>query len=158
MWACIFTVDCMINRFMEAAILEAKKSYQLGEVPVGAVIVKDGQIIGKGFNQKESSNDATAHAEILAIKEACKTLGSWRLDDCSMYVTLEPCPMCAGAILESRIKRVYIGAESERTGAAGTVVDILNNSYLGSKTEVYFGIMEEECKTLLKDFFENLRG
>ncbi|AEM77567.1 tRNA(adenine34) deaminase [Thermoanaerobacter thermohydrosulfuricus] len=148
----------MINRFMEAAILEAKKSYQLGEVPVGAVIVKDGQIIGKGFNQKESSNDATAHAEILAIKEACKTLGSWRLDDCSMYVTLEPCPMCAGAILESRIKRVYIGAESERTGAAGTVVDILNNSYLGSKTEVYFGIMEEECKTLLKDFFENLRG
>lgn len=157
MWACIFTVDCMINRFMEAAILEAKKSYQLGEVPVGAVIVKDGQIIGKGFNQKESSNDATAHAEILAIKEACKTLGSWRLDDCSMYVTLEPCPMCAGAILESRIKRVYIGAESERTGAAGTVVDILNNSYLGSKTEVYFGIMEEECKTLLKDFFENLR-
>ncbi|EGD52028.1 CMP/dCMP deaminase, zinc-binding [Thermoanaerobacter ethanolicus JW 200] len=148
----------MINRFMEAAILEAKKSYQLGEVPVGAVIVKDGQIIGKGFNQKESSNDATTHAEILAIKEACKTLGSWRLDDCSMYVTLEPCPMCAGAILESRIKRVYIGAESERTGAAGTVVDILNNSYLGSKTEVYFGIMEEECKTLLKDFFENLRG
>ncbi|SFE41500.1 tRNA(adenine34) deaminase [Thermoanaerobacter thermohydrosulfuricus] len=148
----------MINRFMEAAILEAKKSYQLGEVPVGAVIVKDGQIIGKGFNQKESSNDATAHAEILAIKEACKTLDSWRLDDCSMYVTLEPCPMCAGAILESRIKRVYIGAESERTGAAGTVVDILNNSYLGSKTEVYFGIMEEECKTLLKDFFENLRG
>ncbi|MBE3591451.1 MAG: nucleoside deaminase [Thermoanaerobacter sp.] len=148
----------MINRFMEAAILEAKKSYQLGEVPVGAVIVKDGQIIGKGFNQKESSNDATAHAEILAIKEACKTLGSWRLDDCSIYVTLEPCPMCAGAILESRIKRVYIGAESERTGAAGTVVDILNNNYLVSKTEVYFGIMEEECKTLLKDFFENLRG
>ncbi|HHW56457.1 MAG TPA: nucleoside deaminase [Clostridia bacterium] len=148
----------MINKFMEAAILEAKKSYQLGEVPVGAVIVKDGQIIGKGFNQKESSNDATAHAEILAIKEACKTLGSWRLDDCSMYVTLEPCPMCVGAILESRIKRVYIGAESERTGAAGTVVNILNNKDLGSKTEVYFGIMEEECKALLKDLFENLRG
>jgi len=142
---------------MEAALLEAKKSYQLGEVPVGAVIVKEGQIIGRGFNQKESTNDATAHAEIIAIKEACKTLGSWRLDDCSMYVTLEPCPMCAGAILEARIKRVYIGAESDKSGAAGTVVDILNNSYLGSKTEVYFGIMEEECKTLLKDFFENLR-
>ncbi|ABY91354.1 tRNA adenosine(34) deaminase TadA [Thermoanaerobacter brockii subsp. lactiethylicus] len=147
----------MINKFMEAALLEAKKSYQLGEVPVGAVIVKEGQIIGRGFNQKESTNDATAHAEIIAIKEACKTLGSWRLDDCSMYVTLEPCPMCAGAILEARIKRVYIGAESDKSGAAGTVVDILNNSYLGSKTEVYFGIMEEECKTLLKDFFENLR-
>ncbi|AIS51255.1 tRNA-specific adenosine deaminase TadA [Thermoanaerobacter kivui] len=147
----------MINKFMEAAILEAKKSYQLGEVPVGAVIVKGRQIIGRGFNQKESANDATAHAEILAIREACKTLGSWRLDDCSMYVTLEPCPMCAGAILEARIKRVYIGAESDKSGAAGTVVDILNNSYLGSKTEVYFGIMEEECKTLLKDFFENLR-
>ncbi|MGI1689851.1 nucleoside deaminase [Thermoanaerobacter uzonensis] len=148
----------MINKFMEAALLEAKKSYLLGEVPVGAVIVKDGQIIGRGFNQKESSNDATAHAEILAIKEACKTLGSWRLDDCSIYVTLEPCSMCAGAILEARIKRVYIGAESDKSGAAGTAVDILNNSYLGSKTEVYFGIMEEECKTLLKDFFENLRG
>ena len=147
----------MINKFMEAALLEAKKSYQLGEVPVGAVIVKEGQIIGRGFNQKESTNDATAHAEIIAIKEACKTLGSWRPDDCSMYVTLEPCPMCAGAILEARIKRVYIGAESDKSGAAGTVVDILNNSYLGSKTEVYFGIMEEECKTLLKDFFENLR-
>jgi len=142
---------------MEAAILEAKKSYQSGEVPVGAVIVKEGQIIGRGFNQKESTNDATAHAEIIAIKEACETLGSWRLDGCSMYVTLEPCPMCAGAILESRIKRVYIGEESDKSGAAGTVVDILNNSYLGSKTEVYFGIMEEECKTLLEDFFENLR-
>jgi len=147
----------MINKFMEAAILEAKKSYQSGEVPVGAVIVKEGQIIGRGFNQKESTNDATAHAEIIAIKEACETLGSWRLDGCSMYVTLEPCPMCAGAILESRIKRVYIGEESDKSGAAGTVVDILNNSYLGSKTEVYFGIMEEECKTLLEDFFENLR-
>jgi len=153
----LLAVEYMINKFMEAALLEAKKSYQLGEVPVGAVIVKEGQIIGRGFNQKESTNDATAHAEIIAIKEACKTLGSWRLDDCSMYVTLEPCPMCAGAILEARIKRVYIGAESDKSGAAGTVVDILNNSYLGSKTEVYFGIMEEECKTLLKDFFENLR-
>jgi len=153
----LLAVGYMINKFMEAALLEAKKSYQLGEVPVGAVIVKEGQIIGRGFNQKESTNDATAHAEIIAIKEACKTLGSWRLDDCSMYVTLEPCPMCAGAILEARIKRVYIGAESDKSGAAGTVVDILNNSYLGSKTEVYFGIMEEECKTLLKDFFENLR-
>ena len=153
----MLAVEYMINKFMEAALLEAKKSYQLGEVPVGAVIVKEGQIIGRGFNQKESTNDATAHAEIIAIKEACKTLGSWRLDDCSMYVTLEPCPMCAGAILEARIKRVYIGAESDKSGAAGTVVDILNNNYLGSKTEVYFGIMEEECKTLLKDFFENLR-
>ncbi|MDP9751832.1 tRNA adenosine(34) deaminase TadA [Thermoanaerobacter pentosaceus] len=147
----------MINRFMEAAILEAKKSYQLGEVPVGAVIVKDGQIIGKGFNQKESSNDATAHAEILAIKEACKTLGSWRLDDCSMYVTLEPCPMCAGAILEARIKRVYIGTESDKSGAAGTVINLLNNPDLGSKTEVYFGIMEDECKMLLENFFKTLR-
>ncbi|KUK34807.1 MAG: CMP/dCMP deaminase, zinc-binding, partial [Caldanaerobacter subterraneus] len=86
----MLAVEYMINKFMEAALLEAKKSYQLGEVPVGAVIVKEGQIIGRGFNQKESTNDATAHAEIIAIKEACKTLGSWRLDDCSMYVTLEP--------------------------------------------------------------------
>jgi len=142
---------------MKAAILEANKSYQLREVPVGAVIVKDDQIIGRGFNQKEATNDATAHAEIMAIKEACKTLGSWRLDDCSMYVTLEPCPMCAGAILEARIKRVYIGTESDKSGAAGTVINLLNNPDLGSKTEVYFGIMEDECKMLLENFFKTLR-
>ncbi|ADH59883.1 CMP/dCMP deaminase zinc-binding protein [Thermoanaerobacter mathranii subsp. mathranii str. A3] len=147
----------MINKFMKAAILEANKSYQLREVPVGAVIVKDDQIIGRGFNQKEATNDATAHAEIMAIKEACKTLGSWRLDDCSMYVTLEPCPMCAGAILEARIKRVYIGTESDKSGAAGTVINLLNNPDLGSKTEVYFGIMEDECKMLLENFFKTLR-
>jgi len=147
----------MINKFMKAAILEANKSYQLREVPVGAVIVKDDQIIGRGFNQKEATNDVTAHAEIMAIKEACKTLGSWRLDDCSMYVTLEPCPMCAGAILEARIKRVYIGTESDKSGAAGTVINLLNNPDLGSKTEVYFGIMEDECKMLLENFFKTLR-
>ncbi|ADD01361.1 MULTISPECIES: tRNA adenosine(34) deaminase TadA [Thermoanaerobacter] len=147
----------MINKFMKAAILEANKSYQLREVPVGAVIVKDDQIIGRGFNQKEATNDVTAHAEIMAIKEACKTLGSWRLDDCSIYVTLEPCPMCAGAILEARIKRVYIGTESDKSGAAGTVINLLNNPDLGSKTEVYFGIMEDECKMLLENFFKTLR-
>ncbi|MFV9568707.1 tRNA adenosine(34) deaminase TadA [Thermoanaerobacter mathranii] len=147
----------MINKFMKAAILEANKSYQLREVPVGAVIVKDDQIIGRGFNQKEATNDVTAHAEIMAIKEACKTLGSWRLDDCSIYVTLEPCPMCAGAILEARIKRVYIGTESDKSGAVGTVINLLNNPDLGSKTEVYFGIMEDECKMLLENFFKTLR-
>ncbi|MGB9780442.1 tRNA adenosine(34) deaminase TadA [Caldanaerobacter sp.] len=147
----------MANKFMEEALKEAKKSFELGEVPVGAVIVKDGEIIARGHNQKESSNDATAHAEIIAIREACKRLGSWRLEDCSLYVTMEPCPMCAGAIVEARIKRVYIGTESPKTGAAGSVINILNNKDLGTNTEVYFGIMEEEAKELLKKFFENLR-
>ncbi|KHO61544.1 adenosine deaminase [Thermoanaerobacter sp. YS13] len=147
----------MANKFMEEALKEAKKSYELGEVPVGAVIVKNGEIIAKGHNQKESSNNATAHAEIIAIREACRRLGNWRLEDCSLYVTMEPCPMCAGAIVEARIKRVYIGTESPKEGAAGSVINILNNKDLGTSTEVYFGIMEEEAKGLLKKFFENLR-
>lgn len=147
----------MTNKFMDEALKEAEKSFRLGEVPVGAVIVKDGEIIARGYNQKESSKDATAHAEIIAIKEACRRLGSWRLDDCALYVTLEPCPMCAGAIVEARIERVYIGAESPKEGAAGSVINILNNDKLRTNTEVYFGIMEEESNKLLKEFFENLR-
>jgi len=147
----------MYLSFMEAAILEAKKSLKLGEVPVGAVVVKDGTIIGRGFNKKETLNDPTAHAEIIAIKEACKSTNNWRLDNCSIYVTMEPCPMCAGAIAEAKIKKVYIGAISDKSGAAGTVIDVLNNSQLGNKTEVYFGIREEDCKNLIKDFFKKLR-
>ncbi|MGB9680102.1 MAG: nucleoside deaminase [Thermoanaerobacteraceae bacterium] len=147
----------MYLSFMEAAILEAKKSLKLGEVPVGAVVVKDGTIIGRGFNKKETLNDPTAHAEIIAIKEACKATNNWRLDNCSIYVTMEPCPMCAGAIAEAKIKKVYIGALSDKSGAAGTVIDVLNNIQLGNKTEVYFGIREEDCKNLIKDFFKKLR-
>ena len=137
---------------MKSAIDEALLSFKLGEMPVGAVVVKDGIIIGRGHNLKETEKDATQHAEINAIKDACKSIGDWRLNGASLYVTLEPCPMCAGAIIESRIKRVYIGAESRDSGAAGTVYDLLNK-----KTEVYFGIMEDECKKLINDFFSRLR-
>ncbi|WP_038069140.1 MULTISPECIES: nucleoside deaminase [Thermoanaerobacterium] len=142
----------MYNEFMKSAIDEAMLSFKLGEMPVGAVVVKDGIIIGRGHNLKETEKDATQHAEINAIKEACKSVGDWRLNGASLYVTLEPCPMCAGAIIESRIKRVYIGAESRDSGAAGTVYDLLNK-----KAEVYFGIMEDECKNLINDFFSRLR-
>lgn len=137
---------------MQCAIDEAVLSLKLGEMPVGAVVVKDGIIIGKGHNLKETEKDATQHAEINAIKDACINIGNWRLNDASLYVTLEPCPMCAGAIIESRIKRVYIGAESRDSGAAGTAYDFLNK-----KVDVYFGIMEDDCKKLISDFFSRLR-
>ncbi|WP_253666971.1 nucleoside deaminase [Thermoanaerobacterium thermosaccharolyticum] len=142
----------MYNKYMQCAIDEAVLSLKLGEMPVGAVVVKDGIIIGKGHNLKETEKDATQHAEINAIKDACINIGNWRLNDASLYVTLEPCPMCAGAIIESRIKRVYIGAESRDSGAAGTAYDFLNK-----KVDVYFGIMEDDCKKLISDFFSRLR-
>lgn len=142
----------MYNKFMQVAIIEATKSLAMGEMPVGAVVVKDGIIIGRGHNLKETKKDATQHAEINAIKDACKNLGNWRLDGCSIYVTLEPCPMCAGAVVESRIKRVYIGTENHNYCAIGTVFDFLNKN-----KEVYLGIMEDDSKKLIDDFFKRLR-
>ena len=136
---------------------EAHKAYEINEVPIGAVIVKDGEIVGRGFNQKESLKDATLHSEITAIKEACNNLGGWRLPGCTMYVTLEPCPMCAGAIVNSRIDRLVIGAKDLKTGACGSVLDITNNKMLNHQPEVKFGILEEECSKLLKEFFAGLR-
>jgi tRNA(adenine34) deaminase len=147
----------MFNKFMQEALNEAEKSLHLGEVPVGAVVVKDGIIIGRGHNLKETSNDGTMHAEIIAIKNACRNLNNWRLSNCDLFVTLEPCLMCAGAIIETRIRRVYIGAENANSGAAGTVYDILGKKSLNSTSDIYFGIMGEECKNLLKNFFEKLR-
>jgi tRNA(adenine34) deaminase len=143
--------------FMREALKEAHKAYEINEVPIGAVIVKDGEIIGRGFNQKESLKDATLHSEITAIKEACNNLGGWRLPGCTMYVTLEPCPMCAGAIVNSRIDRLVIGAKDLKTGACGSVLDITNNKMLNHQPEVKFGILEEECSKLLKEFFAGLR-
>lgn len=138
---------------MERAILEAKKAD--GEITVGAVIVKNGEIISSAHNQKEELNDVTAHAEILAIRMAEKKLSSWRLEDCEMFVTLEPCPMCAWAIVQSRIKTVYFGSYDTNYGALGSVIDVrkLSNSPL----KVYGGIMEKDCDELLKKCFENLR-
>ncbi|NLK63939.1 MAG: nucleoside deaminase [Tissierellia bacterium] len=143
--------------FMREALNEAYKAYEINEVPIGAVIVKDGEVIGRGFNQKETLKDATLHSEITAIKEACKNLGGWRLPGCTMYVTLEPCPMCAGAIVNSRIERLVIGAKDLKTGACGSVLDITNNQKLNHQPKVLFGVLEKECTIILQDFFIKLR-
>lgn len=138
---------------MRRAIDLAKKAN--GEIPVGAIIVKDGEILAETFNQKEVLNDVTAHAEILAIREAEKKLGRWRLDDCEMYVTLEPCPMCAWAIINSRIKTVYFGAYDHNYGALGSAIDL--RKLANSKLKVYGGIMEKECTEVLNEFFDKMR-
>ncbi len=145
------------NKFMKQALKEAKKAYEKLEVPVGAVIVKDGKIIAKAHNLKETKTDTTKHAEILAIQKASKKLESWRLLDCEMYITLEPCSMCAGAIINSRIKKVYIGALDEKTGAAGFVLNLFEDYKFNHKVEVEKGVMQEECENILKDFFKMLR-
>ena len=143
--------------FMKEALKEAKKAYKKLEVPVGVVIVKDGEIIAKAYNQKEEKNSPIKHAEIIAIEKACKKLNNWRLNDCEMYVTLEPCPMCAGAIVNSRIKKVYIGAAQQKTGACGSKVDIIDEYKTETKIDIEFGIMQEKCLNILQDFFKELR-
>ena len=143
--------------YMRQAIKEAEKAYKKLEVPVGAIIVKDEKIIARAHNQKETKTDTTKHAEILAIQKASKKLKSWRLIDCEMYVTLEPCSMCAGAMINSRIKKVYIGAMDEKTGAAGSVLNLFNDYTFNHKVEVETGIMEKECQKILKQFFKELR-
>ncbi len=138
---------------MQRAIAAAKLAD--GEIPVGAIILQNGTVIASACNKKEYDNDVTSHAEILAIREASKKLNRWRLDDCELYVTLEPCPMCAWAILQSRIKVVYFGSYDTNYGALGSVIDL--RTIANSKMKVYGGIMEEECNRLLKDYFKNLR-
>ena len=143
--------------YMKQALKEAEKAYRKLEVPVGAVIVKDGKIIARAHNQKETKTDTTKHAEILAIQKASKKLESWRLIDCEMYVTLETCSMCAGAIINSRIKKVYIGAKDEKTGAVGSVLNLFEDYTFNHKVETETGIMEKECQETLKKFFKELR-
>ena len=145
------------ERFMKEALKEAKKAYEKLEIPVGAVIVKNGKIIARGYNQKETKKDTIKHAEIIAIEKASKKLDSWRLNDCEMYVTLEPCPMCAGAIINSRIKKIYIGTLDEKTGAVGSVLDLFSDYTFNHKVEVEKGIMQKDCEKILKDFFKVLR-
>ena len=147
----------MDELFMREALNEAYKAYKINEVPIGAVIVRNGEIVGRGFNQKETLKDATLHSEISAIKDACNNLGGWRLPGCTMYVTLEPCPMCAGAIVNSRIERLVIGARDLKTGACGSVLDITNNQNLNHQPIVKFGVLERECTNKLQDFFIKLR-
>lgn len=144
------------NRFMRAAIARAKTAAKHGETPVGAVIVKDGKIIAGGRNKRETGKNALYHAEICAINAACKKLHGWRLFECDLYVTLEPCPMCAGAIINSRIKNVYFGAYDSKAGSFGSVADFNELPY-NHKPNVTGGIMEKECAALLSDFFAELR-
>lgn len=143
---------------MKEALKEAIKAYKKLEVPVGAVIVKDEEIIARAHNLKEIKNDTTKHAEILAIQKASKKIEAWRLEECEMYVTLEPCTMCAGAIINSRIKKVYIGTEDPKAGACGSVLNIFADYKFNHKVEYEIGIMQEECEKILKDFFKELRN
>lgn len=145
------------EKFMKEALKEAKKAYDKLEVPVGAVIVKDGKIIARAHNIKEEKKDTTKHAEILAISKASKKLNSWRLTDCEMYVTLEPCSMCAGALIQSRIRKIYIGTMDEKTGACGSVLNLLEDYTFNHKVEIETNLLQEECETLLKQFFRELR-
>ena len=148
----------MKNGFMEEAIALAKCAKELGEVPVGAVVVKDGRIIGRGFNTRETEHDPTGHAEIVAIRQAASRCGSWKLDDCDIYVTLEPCPMCSGAIINSRIKRVFFGAYDLKGGAASneSVVNLFRLPF-NHTPEVYGGFCEDACGELLSEFFKEKR-
>ena len=143
--------------YMKIALKEAEKAYNELEVPVGAIIVKDGKIIARAYNGKEKKHDTTKHAEILAIQKASKKLKSWRLNDCDMYVTLEPCSMCAGALIQSRIRKVYIGTMDEKTGSCGSVLNLLEDYKFNHKVEVEYNVCKEECEKILKDFFKNLR-
>lgn len=143
--------------YMKEALVQAQKAYKKGEVPVGAVIVRNGRIIAKAYNQKEYKNDTTNHAEILAIKKASKKLKSWRLSDCEMFVTLEPCSMCAGALIQSRISKVYIGAMDEKTGACGSVLNLLSDYKFNHVVEIQKEILKPECEAILKKFFKELR-
>lgn len=146
------------NKFMKSAFKEAEKSYDKEEIPVGAVIVKDGKIIARGHNLKETKNDTTNHAEIIAIRKASKKLKSWRLRGCTMYVTLEPCTMCAGALIQARLDKVVIGTMDEKTGACGSVLNVLEDYKFNHKVEIEKGVMERDCKEILQQFFKELRG
>ncbi|HHU32767.1 MAG TPA: nucleoside deaminase [Clostridia bacterium] len=149
----------MCHRFyMGLALEEAKKALVAGEVPIGAVITYKGEIIARGHNLKETYQDPTAHAEMVVIREAAKKLQSWRLDDCTLYVTLEPCPMCAGAIVQARIPTLVYGATDLKAGAVESVVNLVQHKLLNHQAEVLAGIREEECKQILQDFFQLKRN
>ena len=143
--------------YMQEALLEAKKAFELDESPIGAIIVYEGKIIGRGHNRRNADKNPLAHAEIMAINEACKFLGDWRLEGCTMYITLEPCPMCSGAIVQARIERVVFGARSPKAGFAGSIVNILQMDELNHRCQLDEGICEEEASLLLKTYFKNMR-
>ncbi|WP_066175292.1 tRNA adenosine(34) deaminase TadA [Bacillus marinisedimentorum] len=145
------------EEFMRQAIEEAKKAEALGEVPIGVVIVRDGEVVASGHNLRETEQRSAAHAEMIAIDKACRKLGSWRLPGSTLYVTLEPCPMCAGAIMLSRVDRVVFGAYDPKGGCAGTLMNLLQEERFNHQSEVEGGVLENECGTMLSDFFRKLR-
>ena len=143
--------------FMREALVEAKKAYDLGEIPIGAVLVHDGEIISRHHNRREMDHDATAHAEMLVIREACDALERWRLTGCTLYVTIEPCPMCAGAIINSRIDRVVYGASDYKGGAVESLFNVLSHPGLNHEPEILAGVLGDECSQLMKNFFKDRR-
>ena len=145
------------EKYMKAAIREAKKAYKLDEVPIGCVIVQNEKIIARGYNRRNTDKNTLAHAELSAIKKASKKTGDWRLEDCTMYVTLEPCQMCAGAIVQSRLGKVVIGSMNPKAGCAGSVINLLQMKQFNHQVEMETGILEEECSTILSGFFQELR-
>ena len=136
---------------------QAQKAYDIGETPIGAVIVRDGKIIARGYNKRETKKNALLHAEIIAIDKACKRLGGWRLPGCDMYVTLEPCPMCSGAIINSRIENVYFGAYDKKSGCCGSNINLFEKGLFNHDVNIVGGIMEDECAAMLSSFFKELR-
>ena len=145
------------EKFMKEAIKQAKKAYAIDEVPIGCVIVQNGHIIARGYNRRNTDKNTLAHAELTAIKKASKKTGDWRLEDCDLYVTLEPCQMCAGAIVQSRMRRVIIGSMNSKAGCAGSILNLLQIPQFNHQVEITQGILEEECSTMLSRFFRELR-
>ena len=147
----------MKEKYMKEALRQAKKAAEAGDVPIGCVIVYEDKIIARGYNKRNQQKSALGHAEIAAIRKASKKMGDWRLEECTMYVTLEPCPMCAGAIVQARIPEVVIGAMNPKAGCAGSIINLLQMERLNHQVQMETGILQEECQKLLKDFFKELR-
>ena len=145
------------EKYMREAIKQAKKAYEMNEVPIGCVIVCEDKIIGRGYNRRTTDKNPLAHAEMIAIKKASKKVGDWRLEDCTMYVTLEPCQMCSGAIVQSRMKRVVVGCMDAKAGCAGSILNLLQMDEFNHQVELEKGVLEEECSLLMKNFFKELR-
>lgn len=146
------------ERYMREAIRQARKAWKLQEVPIGCVIVKDGRIIARGYNRRNTDKNTLAHAELQAIRKASRAVGDWRLEDCTMYITLEPCQMCAGAIVQARIPRVVIGSRNPKAGCAGSILNLLQVPEFNHQVELTEGVLEEECSAMLTDFFRELRN
>lgn len=149
--------DKLDEKYMKEAVRQAQKAYDLNETPIGCVIVCEGKIIGRGYNRRNTDKNPLAHAEITAIRKASKKLGDWRLEECTLYVTLEPCQMCAGAIVQARIPRVVVGCMNPKAGCAGSILNILQIPQFNHQSELVTGVLEEECSTMMKTFFRELR-